>query len=97
MSASGRKRCVVAYATPRRQWLWEVDLANEATIAEALAVARTIAANDQVPWECTAVGIFGELRARDFVPLDGDRIEIYRPLAVDPRERRRQSARRARR
>jgi putative ubiquitin-RnfH superfamily antitoxin RatB of RatAB toxin-antitoxin module len=32
------------------------------------------------------------------VPVDGDRIEIYRPLAADPRERRRkqvQSQRRA--
>jgi putative ubiquitin-RnfH superfamily antitoxin RatB of RatAB toxin-antitoxin module len=33
--------------------------------------------------------VFGELRARSDSCADGDRIEIYRPLGGDPRERRR--------
>lgn len=42
--------------------------------------------------ESAAVGIFGVVCAREFVFADGDRIEIYRPLAVDPRAARRERA-----
>ena len=49
-----------------------------------------------IPWDSAPVGIFGELRTRDHVPEDGDRIELYRPLKDDPRERRRQRVRQAR-
>jgi putative ubiquitin-RnfH superfamily antitoxin RatB of RatAB toxin-antitoxin module len=43
------------------------------------------------------VGIFGEPRARTDVCADGDRIELYRPLRRDPRERRRERVQRERR
>ncbi len=43
------------------------------------------------------MGIFGELRQRTDSFADGDRIELYRPLARDPRERRREQVARARR
>ena len=40
-----------------------------------------------------AIGIFGK-RVDPATPLaDGDRVEIYRPLALDPKERRRSRAR----
>ena len=92
VSAESRKRCVVAYATRERQFLWNVELAEQGTIADALTAARAIAANETVPWDSAPVGIFGELRDRKTIPRDGDRIELYRPLTVDPRERRRQRA-----
>jgi putative ubiquitin-RnfH superfamily antitoxin RatB of RatAB toxin-antitoxin module len=50
-----------------------------------------------VPWDAAPVGIFGEPRERQDVPADGDRIEIYRPLRSDPRQRRREKVRRDRR
>jgi hypothetical protein len=50
-----------------------------------------------VPWDTAPVGIFGEPRERQDVPADGDRIEIYRPLLSDPRQRRREKVRRDRR
>jgi putative ubiquitin-RnfH superfamily antitoxin RatB of RatAB toxin-antitoxin module len=88
--AAGRKRCVVAYATRDEQWLWNVELAAEATVADALNEARALAKRDDVPWESAPLGIFGQPCNRTDVPADGDRIEVYRPLAADPRERRRQ-------
>jgi putative ubiquitin-RnfH superfamily antitoxin RatB of RatAB toxin-antitoxin module len=108
MTTSTRKRCVVAYATRQRQYLWTVDLPAQATIADALAAARRIADESQaldgkiadvqnIPWDAAPVGIFGELRERQDLPADGDRIEIYRPLRSDPRERRRERVRRDRR
>src|SRR5438309_14273 len=102
MSAPASKRCVVAYATRERQYLWTVELAAQATVADALTTARSLASvaavvnPDSVPWESAAVGIFGELCERADVPRDGDRIELYRPLSDDPRQRRREHVRRQR-
>ena len=86
------KKCTVAFATPNRQWLWQLELRDDATVADALAAARTQANEGNVPWDAD-VGIFGELCDRNAVPRDGDRIELYRPLTSDPKESRRERAR----
>jgi putative ubiquitin-RnfH superfamily antitoxin RatB of RatAB toxin-antitoxin module len=95
--AAGRKRCVVAYATRDEQWLWNVELPDDATVADALNEARTLSKRDDVPWSSAPLGIFGQPCQRTDVPSDGDRIEIHRPLAADPRERRRQQVQSQRR
>ena len=43
-----------------------------------------------------SVGIWGRACALETPLADGDRVEIYRPLAVDPKEARRLRARRRR-
>lgn len=90
MTSARAKRCVVAYATREKQYLWYVELPAQGTIADAIEAARRIANLPQIPWESAAVGIFGELRERSDRPADADRIEIYRPLRSDPRDRRRE-------
>jgi uncharacterized protein len=85
------KRCIVAFALPERQWQWPVVLADSATVADALELARVAARAPEVPWDA-AVGIFGALCDRNTVPRDGDRIELYRPLRADPKESRRARA-----
>jgi uncharacterized protein len=85
------KICTVVFAMPARQWLWEITAPDDATVGEVLAQAREQAGTADVPWDAD-VGLFGELCARDAVPLDGDRIEIYRPLRSDPKESRRERA-----
>jgi hypothetical protein len=101
-AAPGLKRCVVVYAARERQYLWSVALAQEATIADALAAARRAAEResagfDPALWESAPVGIFGEPRGRETRYQDGDRIELYRPLRRDPRARRRERVQRERR
>jgi len=95
--ASIRKRCVVAYATRDEQWLWTVELPDNATVADALNEARALSKREEVPWDSAPLGIFGQPCQRTDVPADGDRIELYRPLAADPRERRRQQVKAQRR
>lgn len=99
MSAPGTKRCLVVFAGEAREYAWTVRLASGDAIGTALAVARAQAGADgaAVPWESAPVGIFGQLRRRSDLCADGDRIEIYRPLRRDPRERRRERVARERR
>jgi len=91
------KHCVVSYATREHQYLWSVELPARASVADALEAARELAGRDgvrqEIPWDTAPVGIFGAPCARDAIPADGDRIELYRPLAGDPRERRRARSR----
>ena len=100
MSDLKSKRCTVVYATRERQYLWTLELPLDATIADAVERARMAAtaisdiARDEspgagIPWDNASVGIFGELRQRSDQPVDGDRIELYRPLKLDPRDQRR--------
>ncbi len=98
MSQGKPKCCTVAWAGAQQQ-LWSLTLGPEARIADALAAARAAAgaAAAGIPWDTAPVGIFGELRQRSDGFADGDRIELYRPLAHDPRERRRAEVARARR
>jgi len=96
--AAPGKRCVVAYVTRSRQYLWSVELPSQASIADALAAARAAAdPAAAIPWDSAPVGIFGEPRARTDSCADGDRIELYRPLRRDPREQRRERVQRERR
>jgi putative ubiquitin-RnfH superfamily antitoxin RatB of RatAB toxin-antitoxin module len=92
------KHCVVAYADPARAHLWRLDLPLHATVADALEAARQLARDEacDIPWDSAPVGVFGEPCSRERSFEDGDRIEIYRPLACDPRERRRARVRRRR-
>ena len=100
-AGAARKRCTVAFATRERQYLWSVELPAGACIADALDAARSLAAAErpagEIPWDSAPVGVFGELRSRNDECADGDRIELYRPLEHDPRERRRERVQRERR
>lgn len=67
----------------------QLGLEEGATVRDALAAAG---------WDPTgAVGVHGQRVALDARLGDGDRVEVYRPLRVDPKQARRQRAlRRAR-
>jgi putative ubiquitin-RnfH superfamily antitoxin RatB of RatAB toxin-antitoxin module len=84
----------VAYATPEKQILIRIEVPAGCTVAEAIerSGVRTkcpgIAINPQ------ALGIFSRKVSPDQVLRDGDRVEIYRPLIADPKEMRKQRARR---
>jgi hypothetical protein len=62
-----------------------VTLPAGATLADALAAAGFSARG-------LKTGIFGALAGPETLLKDGDRVEIYRPLAIDPKEARRRRA-----
>ena len=79
-------RVEVVKALPRRETVVTVEVPAGATVQDALKAAGLESHN--------AVGIFGERVGPDTRVADGDRIEVYRPLAADPKEARRRRARR---
>jgi putative ubiquitin-RnfH superfamily antitoxin RatB of RatAB toxin-antitoxin module len=59
----------------------------------ASATAKDAAAASGLPHEGLQLGIFGRRVAPARTLKDGDRVEILRPLAEDPKEARRRRAR----
>ncbi|HLQ13004.1 MAG TPA: RnfH family protein [Steroidobacteraceae bacterium] len=86
------KSCLIAVDTPGEPVLLPLSLPAGATVAAALAAAREQLRELPVDWERGATGIWGIRCERAAVPREGDRIELYRPLPADPRQRRRQRA-----
>jgi len=86
-------RVEVVYALAAHQSLAVVDLDDAATVADALAAVADKPPFSELDLATVPVGIHGEPAARAAPLADGDRVEIYRPLRVDPREARRRRAR----
>jgi putative ubiquitin-RnfH superfamily antitoxin RatB of RatAB toxin-antitoxin module len=91
-----RLRVEVVYALADGQELVALELAEGATAREA-AEASGIAARRGLAAAKLALGIFGRRIAPEYLLRNGDRVEILRPLAADPKEARRNRARRNRR
>ena len=90
-------RIEIVYAQPQCSVVKSLNLPAGAMIADALSLV----ASDQdflgVDLANCAVGIFGKVARRDQPLVDGDRIEIYRPLVEEPKLARRKRVGKARR
>jgi len=90
---SGRQHewlCIeVVFALRDRQELVTVRLEDGATVADAIEQSSIQSAFPEWNLRACAVGIWGQLVEPDQRLQPGDRVEIYRPLTIDPRETRR--------
>lgn len=77
----------VAFARPDRQWLIAVRLPAGSTALDAVSVSGLSA--EIGPIQNVELGIYGRRCEIDMPLVDGDRVEIYRPLDFDPMESRR--------
>ena len=89
---AGWLRIEVVYANPERQWQGELVLAAGSTVRQALQAAMAASLIPDEAIDPARLGIFGRRASADTVLTDGDRIEIYRPLRLDPKEARRRRA-----
>jgi putative ubiquitin-RnfH superfamily antitoxin RatB of RatAB toxin-antitoxin module len=97
-SANGRGEAVsitvdVVLALPDRQWRTRLQLPADSRLRDALEASGVDGQLSGQRWSAFAVGVFGRVREADAVLVDGDRVELYRPLTADPKETRRQRAR----
>jgi putative ubiquitin-RnfH superfamily antitoxin RatB of RatAB toxin-antitoxin module len=79
----------VVYATASEQRLLNVRMPAGVSIRQALLYPGVAEYFPEVDPHRVAVGVYGELVADDYRVQDGDRLEMYRPLESDPRDRRR--------
>lgn len=81
----------VAYAEQSVQFILPVAIAVGSTIQNAIVLSGILAKCPQIKLDANRykVGIFGEVKTLDHVLADGERVEIYRPLYLDPKEARR--------
>ncbi|HEY1997401.1 RnfH family protein [Paraburkholderia sp.] len=95
---STRLSIEVCYALPGEQALIAVELPEGATVQQALDASGILQRYPQIDLARQKVGVFGKLKPLDTVLADHDRVEIYRPLSVDPkaaRQRRVEKTRKA--
>ncbi len=85
-------RIQVVYALAKGYDVTEMELAAGSTVEDALEASGIATRHPAV--DLSRVGIFGRRVGADAPLCDGDRVEIYRPLALDPKEARRERAKR---
>jgi uncharacterized protein len=90
-------RIEIAYAEPQRAIVKTLCLPPGSRVADALHLAALDPDFTGVDLANSALGIFGTLTRTDQALKEGDRIEIYRPLAADPKAARRARAKQFRR
>lgn len=82
----------VIYALAETQPLLRVQLAEGATVDDAIRASGVLDAFPDIDLAKNKVGIFSKLIKLDETVRDKDRVEIYRPLIADPKEVRRKRA-----
>ncbi len=96
-------RVEVAYADPDAQALLELDVTPGTTALEAVRASGITEQFPHLDLEGATMGIFSTVldgrvnpAPADYQLRDRDRVEIYRPLKIDPKQARRARANRNR-
>lgn len=89
-------RVEAAYATSQSQVVRTLEVTAGATVEEVIRRSGLLAEFPEIDLRKNSVGIFGSLVDLNTPVADGDRVEIYRPLQMDPKEARRRRATRRR-
>ena len=82
-------RIEVVYALPEQAYLLPLSVNAGTTIRQAIEISGLLQQCPEIDLERNKVGIFSKPENLDAVLSDGDRVEIYRELKVDPKEARR--------
>ena len=79
----------VAYASPAKQCLLSLCVAEGTTARQAVLQSALPEQFPEVDFAAAPLGIFGRKVADATVLQPHDRVEVYRPLLIDPKENRR--------
>jgi putative ubiquitin-RnfH superfamily antitoxin RatB of RatAB toxin-antitoxin module len=92
MAAEDTIEVEVVFALPEHQELIPVTIASGSTAADAIEASAVAGKFPDQDLSSCQLGIWGRLVDKDQPLQDRDRVEIYRPLKIDPREARRKLA-----
>ena len=82
----------VAYALPEEQVIISIRVPTKFNVKQAIERSGVQKKFPSIDLSKNKVGIFGKKTTLDHPLNDRDRIEIYRPLILDPKEMRRKRA-----
>jgi len=86
----------VAYATPAKQKIIALQVTAGCTAYEAAEQSSIADEFTDIDLAEAKMGIFGKaVNPRDYILKPGDRVEIYRPLLIDPKQARKARAKKA--
>ncbi len=79
----------VVYAAPERLYRVTLRLEPGATLGRAVSASGLLERCAELDPERWGMGVFGRPQGADWLLQPGDRVELYRPLVIDPKEARR--------
>ena len=82
-------RIEVAYALPDRQDIVALDVEEGCNIQTAIEKSGILQRFPEIDLTRQKVGVFSKRRELSDLLQAGDRVEIYRPLTIDPKDLRR--------
>ena len=82
----------IAYALPEEQVILSIKVPTIFNVQQAIEKSGIQKKFPSIDLSKNKVGIFGKKTTLDHVLKNRDRIEIYRPLILDPKEMRRKRA-----
>ncbi|WP_420551003.1 RnfH family protein [Litorivicinus lipolyticus] len=87
----------VAYATPKRQLILSVDVSAGTTMIEAVRASGILREFPEIDMASVKMGVWGKTEKDPATRImqTGERIEVYRPLLIDPKEARKNRASKA--
>ena len=74
----------VCYAEVDRQLRMRLEVPDSSTVEEAINLSGVLKLYPEINLSNQKVGIFGKIAALDTPVKEGDRVEIYRQITVDP-------------
>lgn len=85
----------LVYAFPDQAFRWQFELPAGSTVADALNKSGLFAMFPELAGADFRCGIYSKAVESGTELMAGDRVEVYRPLQLDPMEARRRRARKA--
>lgn len=79
----------VAYATVEQQQIIALCVADDCNVEKAIALSGILTLFPEIDLSSQQIGIFSQPTTLSALVHEGDRIEIYRSLVMDPKEIRR--------
>ncbi|MCF7986020.1 MAG: RnfH family protein [Methylovulum sp.] len=74
----------VCYAEVDRQLWLRLEVPDDSTIQEAIHLSGVLTLYPEIDLAKQKVGIFGKIAQLETPVKEGDRVEIYRAITVDP-------------
>ena len=89
-------RVRVIYALPEQQISVDLQVPPGTTVAEAVTRSKLLERFPEAAARPLACAVFGRAVPTTYELREGDRVEILRPLLIDPKQSRREAAERTR-